>query len=534
MSEDPTRALPMPGTPGQGGPRLRPRRPRRSARRSGHPSGACGPPTSTAPPPTPGSRRAGRARAARRCRPAPTTSPASPSRSSGAAASGGLVDRADPLRDRADLPAGVHPAEPRPRCRSRSCGLGGIAAGRRGAPAGRDRRAAAGGDPRRRAHACSCAAPRGGPRAAVMLRVAGRPLPIVGRARVYVCGITPYDTTHLGHAATFVWADVAARVLRHLGVDVEVCRNVTDVDDVLDAAAARSGSRADSFAAVQQFRFDRDMAALGVRRPTHEPRARSHVGQVVTLAAALVALGAAYERDGTVWFRGAGLAERAGLTAADGGRAGRRVRPASRPRAEHPPTSPVWRRARRGRGGVAEPVGRGAARLARRVRGDGADDARACARPARRRRGPALPAPHLRGGDGRGGHRGGAVRAGLAARRHRRARRREDGQAHRQPGARVRRRWPSTPPRRCGCCSSTGRGRRPWEYDPDALDAATARLERLYARRRPGCARHGHGRGRASVTAALLDDLDVPRALAVAEEAGGEAARVALSVLGLS
>jgi cysteinyl-tRNA synthetase len=76
-----------------------------------------------------------------------------------------------------------------------------------------------------------------------MLHVGGRRLPIVGRARLYVCGITPYDTTHLGHAATFVWADVAARVLRHLGVDVEVCRNVTDVDDVLDAAAARSGSR---------------------------------------------------------------------------------------------------------------------------------------------------------------------------------------------------------------------------------------------------------------------------------------------------
>ena len=107
-----------------------------------------------------------------------------------------------------------------------------------------------------------------------MLRLKGRPVPVVGRARVYVCGITPYDTTHLGHAATFVWGDVAARVLRHAGVDVEVCRNVTDVDDVLDAAAARAGSRFDSFAAVQQFRFDPDMAALGVRRPTHEPRAQ--------------------------------------------------------------------------------------------------------------------------------------------------------------------------------------------------------------------------------------------------------------------
>ena len=57
----------------------------------------------------------------------------------------------------------------------------------------------------------------------MVLRLEGRPVPVVGRARVYVCGITPYDTTHLGHASTFVWGDVAARVLRHAGVDVEVC-----------------------------------------------------------------------------------------------------------------------------------------------------------------------------------------------------------------------------------------------------------------------------------------------------------------------
>ncbi len=72
------------------------------------------------------------------------------------------------------------------------------------------------------------------------LRIGGRPLPVVGPARMYVCGITPYDATHLGHARTFVWADIAARVLRHAGGDVRVCRNVTDVDDVLNQAAHRA------------------------------------------------------------------------------------------------------------------------------------------------------------------------------------------------------------------------------------------------------------------------------------------------------
>ena len=52
------------------------------------------------------------------------------------------------------------------------------------------------------------------PPAGPPLRLGGRLLPIVGRARMYICGITPYDTTHLGHARTFVWADVLARVLR--------------------------------------------------------------------------------------------------------------------------------------------------------------------------------------------------------------------------------------------------------------------------------------------------------------------------------
>ena len=72
-----------------------------------------------------------------------------------------------------------------------------------------------------------------------------------------------------------------------------------------------------------------------------------------------------------------------------------------------------------------------------------------------------------------------------------------------------------------------------WDYEPGALDAAAARLERLYA-----AAARGTGDDRSvaadAVTAALLDDLDVPTALAIAEDAGGSAARLALSVLGLT
>src|SRR5271165_5243670 len=148
---------------------------------------------------------------------------------------------------------------------------------------------------------------------APVMRLGGTWLPLAGRARVYVCGITPYDVTHLGHAATFVWADALSRVLHAGGAEVIVCRNVTDVDDVLLAAASRAGAPYGRFAAIGQFYFDQDMAALGVRPPALQPRAHAYIGQVIALAAGLLARGAAYQRDGYVYFRGADTALRSGL-----------------------------------------------------------------------------------------------------------------------------------------------------------------------------------------------------------------------------
>jgi cysteinyl-tRNA synthetase len=145
------------------------------------------------------------------------------------------------------------------------------------------------------------------------LTLGGRRLAVLDRARIYACGITPYDVTHLGHAATFVWVDALARTLRLLGVEPEVCRNVTDVDDVLDEAAHRAGEPYDAFAAAGQYYFDRDMAALSVRAVAHEPRARRYVDQVIRLAGGLLAAGAAYERHGSVYFRGEPAVRGSGL-----------------------------------------------------------------------------------------------------------------------------------------------------------------------------------------------------------------------------
>src|SRR5436190_9093952 len=98
------------------------------------------------------------------------------------------------------------------------------------------------------------------------IRIGAVRVPVLGRAWIYVCGITPYDTTHVGHAATFVWADVAARVMRLAGSNVEVCRNITDVDDHLLVQARTDGVPWQSLATQETYRFERDMAELGVVR----------------------------------------------------------------------------------------------------------------------------------------------------------------------------------------------------------------------------------------------------------------------------
>src|SRR5262244_1229382 len=196
----------------------------------------------------------------------------------------------------------------------------------------------------------------GGTPAAV---IAGQRVELLDRARVYACGITPYDVTHLGHAAAFAWVDTLGRTLRFLGVEPEVCRNVTDVDDVLDAAAGRAGTAYDTFAAIQQFQFERDMAALNVRAPEHEPRAHRYVEQVIRLASGLLDAGAAYAREGSVYFRGGDVAGRAGLERAEAIRpAGRTTRPRTI-RWTRPSGRPARRAIRPGTrpGGRAGPAG---------------------------------------------------------------------------------------------------------------------------------------------------------------------------------
>ena len=120
--------------------------------------------------------------------------------------------------------------------------------------------------------------------------------------RMYVCGLTPYDATHLGHAATYITYDVLQRRLRDMGSETRCVRNITDVDDDILAAADRRGIHYLDLAFAETARFDDDMAALNTLPPASEPRATSAIPDIRGFIHAALDRGFAYRADGSVYF----------------------------------------------------------------------------------------------------------------------------------------------------------------------------------------------------------------------------------------
>ncbi len=120
--------------------------------------------------------------------------------------------------------------------------------------------------------------------------------------RMYVCGITPYDSTHLGHAATYLTYDVLIRRLEELGHEVRMVRNITDVDDSILPKARELGVPYLELADAEMARFHSDMAALEMRPPIAEPRATEAIDQIIELVAKLLESGHAYLTHGTAYF----------------------------------------------------------------------------------------------------------------------------------------------------------------------------------------------------------------------------------------
>ena len=362
------------------------------------------------------------------------------------------------------------------------------------------------------------------------LTLAGRRLPLTARARIYVCGITPYLVTHLGHASTFVWADALQCVARLAGVETETCRNVTDVDDVLTAAALERGRPYDEFALTQEFLFERDMRALGNRPPNYTPHARLHVAHVTQLAAALLTTGDAYELDGFVYFRGDGVAKRSGLSE-------KAALERSRDFGDNPDDThrkapfdvPVWRPSPEDEPAWPSPWGWGrpgwhseCAAMAWATFGTSVDvvvggedlafphhayqsamvEAASGVAPFARRE-VHIGAVH-KGGRKMAKSTGNMTLVG------------ELLSAHRSAAVRLmilNRPWHEA-----------------WEYDESEIAAAERALDALY---QAAGGAHESADAADQVVVALLDDLDVPRALTVATEAGGSAARLLLETLKL-
>ena len=119
---------------------------------------------------------------------------------------------------------------------------------------------------------------------------------------MYTCGITPYDATHLGHAATFIAYDVLQRRLIDRGHTVQCVRNVTDVDDPLFAKARQLGVHYLDLAAGEEARFERDMTALNALPVSSTPRASSAIPDIRGFIGMVLDRGYAYEAGGSVYF----------------------------------------------------------------------------------------------------------------------------------------------------------------------------------------------------------------------------------------
>jgi L-cysteine:1D-myo-inositol 2-amino-2-deoxy-alpha-D-glucopyranoside ligase len=121
-------------------------------------------------------------------------------------------------------------------------------------------------------------------------------------ATIYLCGITPYDTTHLGHAFTDTSVDILIRYLEYCGHNVLYVQNITDIDDDILRKAREVGADWQELGNTWTRHFIQDMQALNVRPPDFYPRATDVISEIIDLVQKLLEHGVAYERNGNVYF----------------------------------------------------------------------------------------------------------------------------------------------------------------------------------------------------------------------------------------
>lgn len=129
--------------------------------------------------------------------------------------------------------------------------------------------------------------------------------PIVdGKVGMYVCGITVYDLSHMGHARTYLSFDLVVRYLRHLGYDVNYVRNITDVDDKIIQRAAENGETPAELTQRTIEMMHEDFAAINLLPPNLEPKVTEHMPEIIDIIQRLVDKGYAYQAEsGDVLFK---------------------------------------------------------------------------------------------------------------------------------------------------------------------------------------------------------------------------------------
>ena len=129
---------------------------------------------------------------------------------------------------------------------------------------------------------------------------------VPGKVRMYVCGMTVYDLCHLGHARAMIAFDVVQRWFRISGLETTYVRNITDIDDKIIRRAVENGETIRALTNRMVDALHQDADALGVERPTHEPRATDYVPQMLSVIGLLEQKGLAYQSAGAATLGGAG------------------------------------------------------------------------------------------------------------------------------------------------------------------------------------------------------------------------------------
>jgi cysteinyl-tRNA synthetase len=130
-----------------------------------------------------------------------------------------------------------------------------------------------------------------------------------GKVRMYVCGVTPYDSAHIGHARSFFTFDIIYRYLKFSGYEVAYVRNFTDVDDKIINKANAEKVSCDSITSRYIEEFAQDGESLGWLRPTREPRATGHIAEIIAIIERLEAKGLAYRVGGDMYYAVSGFAD---------------------------------------------------------------------------------------------------------------------------------------------------------------------------------------------------------------------------------